>query len=203
MEITDIELDAIREFVNIGVGTSAGMLSEMTNSRVDINVPEVFVLYGQGSKQFIADRASESASMVDQQFTGAFDGHASLIFPGNSAQKIVSLLTGEGIGTHGLEAQMISTLSELGNILIHGVVGSIGNLLHKNLIFQIPKFYKQFSEERVGVVNEENNNVDNNVVIVCNTDFTVKETGIHVKLYLIFTKSCMKLLLKKIGEELE
>ncbi len=44
MELTAAQLDALKELINIGIGRAAGMLNDMVNSHVSLQVPQVRIL---------------------------------------------------------------------------------------------------------------------------------------------------------------
>jgi chemotaxis protein CheC len=56
---------------------------------------------------------------VKQSFTGSFSRIAELVFPTESASKLVAVLTGEKQGSLDLDAAKICTLTEIGNIVIN------------------------------------------------------------------------------------
>lgn len=53
---TDLELDGLKEIMNIGGGNAATSISQMVNSKIDMKVPSVEILsYGDLYKRVIAD----------------------------------------------------------------------------------------------------------------------------------------------------
>ena len=45
MELNEIHIDILKEIGNIGAGNAATSLSQMLSKRIDMNVPEVSLLY--------------------------------------------------------------------------------------------------------------------------------------------------------------
>ncbi|NEO26772.1 MAG: chemotaxis protein CheC, partial [Kamptonema sp. SIO4C4] len=89
-----MQLDALQELVNIGVGQAAGTLNEMVQSHIHLKVPEVSVLSLQEAQSTLESRLNgEFLSSVQLQFHGNFAGVAQLIFPTDSATKLVTILT--------------------------------------------------------------------------------------------------------------
>jgi chemotaxis protein CheC len=81
---------------------------------------------------------------------------AHLVFPAPSAARLVAALMSEDIGQQDdLDAIKVGTLSEVGNVVLNGVMGEISNLLHQQLKYSIPSYaeaqaLKLFNVEDVG-----------------------------------------------------
>ncbi|MEJ1936804.1 chemotaxis protein CheX, partial [Nostoc sp. NIES-2111] len=141
MSVTVDQLDALQELINIGVGRAANLLNEMVDSHIRLEIPFVKVLTASQAYQELASRFHDnSLSSVKLGFTGSFYGTAGLIFPTESASKLVSVLTGEEAGSADLDAVKIGTLSEIGNIVINGVMGSISNVLQQHMNYTLPVY---------------------------------------------------------------
>ena len=44
LELSPVQLDALREIGNVGAGNSATALSQIINHRIDMNVPQVSIV---------------------------------------------------------------------------------------------------------------------------------------------------------------
>lgn len=139
--LTDEEEDALKELINIGVGRAAGMLNEMTASRIRLRVPWLRVAEA-GELRSIIDEETEQLSAVKMGFGGPFCGTAALIFPKTEAALLVSHLTGEPFDTPDIDALRTVTLTEIGNIVVNCVLGSMMNLLQRQVSFTLP-FYSE------------------------------------------------------------
>lgn len=139
IQLTDDQLDLLRELVNVGIGRAAYSLSEMVSCRVGLKVPEIAI----GTTDDLVARwaaRNETASLVTQAFDGdAMSGVAALVFPQESARGLVSLLVGAG-DDGGIDAEREAVLMETANIIINGVMGSVGNLTHHDIEFGLPKY---------------------------------------------------------------
>jgi chemotaxis protein CheC len=144
VELTADEIDALKELINIGVGSAAGMLNEMIQFPILLQIPDINLLsakelLSQLKKHF----GTERLASVQLGFSGSFSGSAHLLFPTDSAVKLVSVLTGEEKGSPELESLKISTISEVGNMVINGVMGSIGNILDQPLDYAVPYYAEE------------------------------------------------------------
>ena len=148
MSLTDDQTDALRELVNIGMGKSAGALSELLHSRIELGVPVVKVVpAGELLEQFRSNYPSRIAS-VQAAFTGRFPGIMQIIFPDESASRLMTILQEEDPSSGDWEARRSATLTEIANIVAHSVLGSVANVLDER--FQLfPSTYEEDTMENV------------------------------------------------------
>ncbi|MBN1848256.1 MAG: chemotaxis protein CheC [Deltaproteobacteria bacterium] len=138
--LTPDEIDVLTEIINIGVGRAAGSLSDIIGSHVILKVPHVELLPLEGLHEVALKLGHERISSVIQTFQGSFIGSAALVFPPDSAARLVSALTGDHITSPNLDSVRSGTLMEIGNIVINGILGTISNILKCNLHFSLPEF---------------------------------------------------------------
>ncbi len=83
--LTEIELDALTELVNIGVSRAVNSLRELVGEQVLLSVPALRIMDRALAASFI--EASEGAHLiaVRQVFEGEFSGSALLISPSATA----------------------------------------------------------------------------------------------------------------------
>ena len=141
MTRTDIQHDALREMVNIGVGRAASILSQMLEHPIQLQVPNVEILPVEDLAPALDALAKARLASVQMGFKGEFSGLALLLFPTNSASNLVALLTGEEPGTPDLDSLRSATLTEVGNILVNGVMGAIANASNLPVIYKRPGGY--------------------------------------------------------------
>ncbi len=140
VRLSDDLLDALREVINIGVGKAAGTLNELLGHHILLEVPQVVVLGPDEMAAHLCQRPDETVSLVVLQFSGQFSGLSTLMFTSDSASKLVDLLVGEETPVDELDVIKTGTLTEVGNILLNAVMGSIGNLLGSRLSYTIPTY---------------------------------------------------------------
>lgn len=198
MHLTDAQIDALQELINIGVGRAASVLNEMVDTRIILQIPFIKILSLVNLKQELKGRFNEGYfSAVKLSFTGAFCGTAELVFPNDSASTLVAVLTGEELGTPDLDAVRIGTLSEVGNIVINGVIGSITNVLKQHINYTMPVYIEDTIENLI------RSDSDSNVaVLLAQTRFTIEKLQIIGDIILIFELSSFDALLEAIDREL-
>lgn len=194
MNLTPNQIDALKELINIGVGRAAGMLNEMVKSRVYLQVPSVRVFSILEAKNELDKLGIDRLATVQLQFKGPFSGTAALVFPPESASNLVAVLTGEDLGTYDLDSARAGTLSEVGNIVINGVMGSIGNVLKERISYSFPKYIEDTTES----IFAQSDLDPNWAVLLARTGFTVKELQVEGDIILVFEVGSFDTLLASI-----
>ncbi|OUL23711.1 chemotaxis protein CheC [Nostoc sp. 106C] len=198
MNVTGEQLDALQELINIGVGRAASLLNEMVDSHIHLEIPFVKVLTSADAYQELATRFHDDClAAVRLGFTGSFYGTAGLIFPTESASTLVAVLTGEEPGSTDLDAVKIGTLSEIGNIVINGVMGSISNVLRQHLNYTLPVYLEDKIENLLTSAN-----VSKSQILLAQARFTIEQLELIGDIILIFELGTFDALIKVINEEL-
>jgi chemotaxis protein CheC len=188
------QLDTLQEFINIGVGRAASILNEMLDCHISLKIPEIEVLNIAQLTEKLEKRFSSfeghSFSTVRLKFAGEFCGTASTL---------ISILTGEAPNSPDLDAVKIGTLSEVGNIVINGVMGSVSNLLGHHLRYAIPVY----SEDTIQNLLMQNwQGYIDTIFLLAQTCFEIKQLSIMGDIILIFEVSSFGALVDAIDREL-
>ena len=93
-----------------------------------------------------------------------------------------TVLTGEEPGTPDLDSVRAGTLSEVGNIVINGVMGSFGNLLHIPLTYELPFYFEGAPEHLLKFQNAE----PDLTMLLAHTRFSVQDLEIQGTILLVF-----------------
>ncbi len=199
--LTAAQLDALQELINIGIGRSASMLNQMLDVHVQLRVPQVKVLPAAVVEQELAQQLGlDPLSTVQLGFSGSFSGLAQLVFPTVSAAKLVSALMSENTDQpEDLDAIRSGTLSEIGNIVLNGVMGMISNLLHQHLKYTMPIYL----EERVDHLLSLKSVVEDDVVLLAQTRFLIEKLLVTGDIILLFKIGSFDTLLSAIADNLE
>jgi chemotaxis protein CheC len=198
MNVTADQLDALQELINIGVGRAASLLNEMVDSHIRLEIPFVKVLTASEAYQELETRLDhDSLAAVRLGFTGSFYGTAGLIFPTESASTLVAVLTGEEPGSPDLDAVKIGTLSEIGNIVINGVMGSISNVLKQHMNYTLPVYLEDTIDNLL-----LSTNVSNSKIILAQARFTIEQLEIIGDIILVFEVGTFDALMNLIDEEI-
>lgn len=118
MEISQLQLDALREIGNIGSGHAATALSTLLQRRIDMSVPEVWAISFEEVASVIGHLDSPQA-VIYVKVEGDAPGKAVFFFPVESAEIVVQTLFGSQDSFNIYEDEMAqSALKEVGNIMV-------------------------------------------------------------------------------------
>ena len=100
------------------------MLNQMVNTHIQLQVPVLRVLSQSELTALYTTRPSTVFSAVQLSFSGEFAGVSALIFPPESASKLVSVVLGrEAVPEN--DQMRAGTLQEVGNIVLNGVMAHL------------------------------------------------------------------------------
>ncbi len=194
MRLTPEQSDAIAEIINIGIGRAAGSLSEIVQCHVALSVPSIKI---EKLSEFIATNKHfglERYSSVRLDFTGFTSGTAALVFPADSALNLVSVLTGDEMDTLELDSVRAGTLTEVGNVLLNSVVGTLGNILKSSLGFGLPSYTEDIIEVLMGV----DESTPDPEVLVIKTSLGLKDLRVVGDILMLFKVGSLESLLQDI-----
>lgn|GEM_PF-351473 len=156
-DISEYQIDALREYLSIGVGKAASTLNIMLGMHVDLDVPRISVLKF-GDPELESEFGGEKFATVSLRFDGNIKGTASVIFDQRSASAIFKILMpGSPTNTAEMDEICESTLVEVGNIIINSVMGSISNSFNFYLEYEVPR-YSDSSVAQIRALNDEKEN---------------------------------------------
>ncbi|MBS9769676.1 MAG: chemotaxis protein CheC [Trichodesmium erythraeum GBRTRLIN201] len=181
VNLTDKQLDILTELINIGIGQGAKMLNEMIESQINLQVPFLKLLAKVEVQEVLRQRLGyDKLSSIQLDFKGYFAGSAKLVFPRESAANLVAVLTGKNLENADLDIVQIGTLTEVGNIVINGVMGSLGNKLYKQIYYDVPCYAEEDIAQLLPM--EE----PNNSVLLAQAKFDIEDLQITGDIILFF-----------------
>lgn len=135
--LTDVQLDALKEVSNIGMGHAATALSQMIGQRVDLRVPQVSVMAIAQVPEMLGGAETMMVG-ITLRILGDARGNVMLLFPQKSAQRLLCSLLPHQESNLVMNEMNTSALKEVGNILASAYLSALGNLLQKSLIPSVP-----------------------------------------------------------------
>lgn len=135
---TPLEMDALQETINIGVGRAVAVLNEMTGSEILITAPELTVADLRTLCAALNSEVAGDAVSIRQGFEGKINGAATLVFTEPSSRTLVEMLLG-GLPNVDINPELeAEALAELGNIVINCCVGQLAEQLTGELAVHLP-----------------------------------------------------------------
>lgn len=121
--------DAFREIFNIGIGRAASALSKLVYETVKLSVPRLDILRLHQLDEVLAGSIQDDLALVRQEFSGSANGTAYLLMSKQASLKLVNALVHHTGEDEAFGAPEQALLTEVGNILINALVGSMANTL--------------------------------------------------------------------------
>jgi chemotaxis protein CheC len=137
--LTELQLDALTELVNLGVSKAAANLREMVGAQVHLSVPTVELVTRGRAIAILAERESNNLVAVHQVFEGDIGGRALLIFPETKSLELVRAITGGDLPLEDIIELEQEALAETGNVLLNSCLATIANMLHRSLKMSLPE----------------------------------------------------------------
>ena len=116
-ELSELQLDVLREIGNVGAGNSATALSRLIQRRIEMNVPHVALVPIEDVPEFVGGPELVVVGIFLRVY-GKAPSNILFLIPRDSAFALVDTLLGRDRGeTTELDAMDESALMEIGNIL--------------------------------------------------------------------------------------
>jgi len=187
------QLDALQEVINIGIGNASGPLSELTQSYIALQVPNIKVVKPSELKVALGVLSTENFAVVEMPFDGVSKGKAVLAFPKTNALDLVEVLANEKLGTPDMDPLKIGILSEFGNIILGHFFTAIGNFLKVHFKLCLPVYREG---EIPDLLFPEH--LEESIVIVVTTQFEIRELMVEGKIFILFNVESLPLLIEAI-----
>ncbi|MBW4493532.1 MAG: chemotaxis protein CheC [Oscillatoria princeps RMCB-10] len=181
MILTLDQIDVWQELINIGVGEATSTLNQMLNSQIHLQVPSLSILSLQEARQKLSrEIGNAQVSAVKLDFSGPFTGIIQVVFPTDSAAKLVTVMLLERPEFDDLEALKIGTLIEVGNILVNCVVSTISNQLEQSFQYSLPVYL----EETLDSILPADEFEDSDLVLLAKARFSTGKIFIFAYIYI-------------------
>ena len=137
LNLNNIQMDILKETSNIGMGHAATALSQMIGHPVKLRVPHVTITKISQVPEYLGG-AEKMMVGITLQVLGDARGSIMLLFPQESAHRLLCNLIGDQGKVLIMNEVAISALKEVGNILASAYLSALGSMLHKTLIPSVP-----------------------------------------------------------------
>ena len=145
--LSDLELDALTELVNLGVSNAANNLRDMVSEEVLLSVPNVQIVTRDEAVANLGKVDHKRLVDVHQDFEGDIKGRALLIFPEAKSIDLVRAVVGGDLTIENIFELEQEALAETGNVLLNGCLGTIANHLGRSLRISLPEVLYGEGEE--------------------------------------------------------
>lgn len=133
--------DIICELVNIGAGKAGQILNQMFSSHIILTIPVIESFDMTPVFDFEETIVSEGSNYsIEMDFnSNEFKGCAMLLFKNDQVDILADALISIPYDDPARKSLVISALSEIGNIVINALIGSISNFVKTDITYSVPK----------------------------------------------------------------
>src|SRR5207237_90404 len=117
--LSEMERDALTELVNIGVSQAAASLRQMVQDEILLSVPAIEIVTHSVAATLITEREGDDLIAVRQNFAGALQGRALLIFPQATSLDLVRAIIGHYLSVEDVAGMEEEALAETGNVILN------------------------------------------------------------------------------------
>ena len=172
--LNDLQLDALTETINLGIGNAASALSQMVNEEIILSVPQISFVSKNDAISLLNKNENLSVSAVSQDFDGPFNGKALLLFPVSKSLELVRLMLQDTVPMDELTEFEEEALNEIGNIILNSGLSSISDIFGEEITSGLPIFSQGHCET---VINDkQSDNAD--VVLFLHVAFNIESKNI-------------------------
>jgi chemotaxis protein CheC len=111
----------------------------MVGRQVTLSVPSLEVVSRATATALIRERETGPLVAVRQEFRGAFNGQALLIFPEHNSLELVRSVSGDALELQDLLDLEQEALAETGNIVLNSCLATMANMLKRPLEMSLPE----------------------------------------------------------------
>ena len=187
IELTELQLDALVEIFNMGVGNAASAMSTIVNEEVTMSVPTITFQSRTEAAATLSNQEARSICGVSQHYQGAFSTDAILMFPEEKSLEIVRLMVGDAVSTEELTEMEQEAMSEIGNIILNACVGTLANIFSRPLEGSLPSYLVGSSNDILQV----NERTSADIVMMLHIDFSLEKHDISGYVAFLLDMSAM------------
>ncbi len=192
------QLDALMEISNIGVGHAATAFSQLLGTSVHIQVPQVAVVDISDVPDELGG-AERSVVGLFLKILGDASGNILLIFPTESAHKMVSLLLNQDPDECDMDSELaVSALKEVGNILASAYLSALGSMLSLSLIPSTPNIACDMAGAIVDQTLIELCSKEDKALVV-ETEFFIRDNELKGNFFLMPDPETLNIILEAVG----
>lgn len=195
MDYTALEIDGLKEIINIGGGNAATSISLLVNRRIDMRVPEVEILsYDEMYEQVMQD--SEEVYAVMSRIIGdEIGGMFLFVLSQETANRMTEYMMGAKTSNPEITN---SAVTEMTNILSNSFLNAIGKLLEKQLISSLPVMQYDYFGAIISSLYMAMDQYDDQMLVIRN-EFFYDEERLDASLFFIPEMGVIQKILTALG----
>ena len=183
-EISELELDGIRESLNISMGKAASTFSSMVHEQIRLSVPNLQFASPSEAFEVLNINPDNEMHYVFQKYdSDYFTSDVYLMFAREESFELVKLFLGSDTDIHDVPLLEQEAMTEIGNIILNACVGSLSNLLKMTIRGSLPEFKQGYARNIFST--EAAKSSDDDMLMIVYIDFGVEHKSIHGYIVLV------------------
>ena len=198
LNLSGMQLDALREIGNVGAGNSATALSQIIQRKIDMSVPQVSILPLADVPDVVGGPDVMVAGVYLRVF-GPAPGSILFLLPRESAFALGDRRMGREYGhTETLSAMDESALMEIGNILAGAYLNALSFFTNLTLLPSIPALAMDMAGAILSVILIQLGQMGDHALVI-ETEFSSEVEGVKGHFFLIPDPGSLSIILSAIG----
>lgn len=195
MEYSELQIDALREVGNIGLGNAATAMAQILGEEIQITVPKVNFI----SLDDILSKMDEEAIVyaVVARVLGEAPGNILFMFDTETMMKIAEHLVGKQ-SDEDLNELGYSALGEIGNIIFATYMSAIGQVTNLKLFPSVPAVTRDMITAVLSTTFIESGQY-NDYVLDIETGFSQEDEDLKGDFYFIPAPGSLEKILESLG----
>ena len=138
IKFDELHLDVLKEISSVGTGNAISALSQITNKKIQMAVPQVkFLEFKDVGSSLMHPEHTIVGILVST--SGDINGMVMFLLSIESAATILNYFYETPVSLeNGFSEMDVSSLQEVGNILISSYISALGTLINKRIIPEVP-----------------------------------------------------------------
>lgn len=197
-DLSNIQLDVLREIGNIGAGNAATALAKMLNKKIDMDVPKVKILEFKNVNEILGGEEILVIGIL-LRVNGDLNGDMMFILEYKAAHVLVNILMGNAPDDFSDFSEIeLSALREIGNILAGSYLSALSQLTNLMIMPSVPDMAIDMAGAILSVPAIQFGKVGDTVLYI-ETEFCEGSTKVVGDFFLIPDVESYDTLLKALG----
>jgi len=189
------KLDILKEVGNICAGNATIALAQILFKRIELQTPIVKILTVEDITKILY-KDEHNIIGIQMEALGAINGHVLLLFTEKSAYNLMEILIGYGLKQPKFITQIgISSLKEIGNIVISSYLSTLSSLSRLAVFPSCPQFTEGLPSAVFKSVFGSIGDKEAKLILI-ETIFTEQATSVNGNFFIAFDSKSMQLILK-------
>ncbi len=197
MNLTDLQIDYIKELFNISLGSAAVELSELVEDEVELSVPSFSLLSCEALIEKLGLTPETPVTAVKMKTEGGLEGDAMLLFPADNSLDLVKAVVGEVTDDDDLTELEAEALTEVASIILNHIITTICSMLSMKVKTRLPTCIN----DTLGQILIDKQDV-NTVVMFVGMSFSVKQLNLSGDVLFIQDLTTVEEFVQRVAEVL-